>query len=92
MITDYEKFRIADEGKQHELLVEVNWSKEPSIVESRVLRLTFPNGDVMLVKRKHLNALLFALGNAEEQRQLTPTVTRRSRWYETVISVKAVFS
>lgn len=90
MIKGHEIFRLPDEGKKHELKVEVNWEpKNKKINDCKLLRLIFPNGDIMLLKKEHLNAMLFALGTAAEQMQLIPKVERRSRWYETVVSVKA---
>lgn len=90
MIKTYEKFRIPDENKEKEILVEVNWNpKDDKSNDCKLLRVTFPNGDVAVVKKDHLNALLFAIGNPEEQRKMIPQTLRRSRWYETVIEVEA---
>ena len=33
--------------------------------------------------------MLFAIGNKEEQVKMIPQTIRRTKWYETVISVKA---
>lgn len=90
MIDGHEIFRVPDESKTHEFKIEVNWEpKNPKINDCKLLRFIFPNGEVALVKKEHLNAILFVLGTADEQKRLIPRVERRSRWYETVVSVKA---
>lgn len=90
MIKGHEQLKVPDINKQHELVIEVNWNpKDPKTNECKVLRLIYPNGDTALVKKEHMHAILFAIGNEEEQRKMTPVKTTRSRWYETVVSVKA---
>lgn len=89
MIKRYEKFRLPDENKRKELLLEVNWAKDSKIDDCKILRLTFPNGDQMHLKKEYLNSVLFALGTAEEQRKMIPQRISRVKWYETVVSVKA---
>lgn len=90
MIKGHETFRIPDESKLNEMLWEVNWNpKDPKTNECKMIRVTFPDGKVSMVKKEHMLAALFAIGSAEEQRNITPKIERRSRHYETVISVQA---
>ncbi len=90
MITNYEKFRLIDENKQKEFFIEVNWDKKDEHINNcKILKITFPNGEEMLLKKEYLNSLLFLIGTADEQQKMIPQVIRRSKWYETVISVKA---
>lgn len=89
MMTGYEKLRVPDQNLIHPFFIEVNWSKSKKVNECKVLRITFPNGDTAFVKKEHLHAILFALGNAEEQRRMIPQTIQNVRWYETVVSVKA---
>lgn len=90
MITDYEKIRVPDESKLRDFFLEVNWNpKDPKTNECKILRFTFPNGETAHVKKEHILAILFALGSKDEQRDLIPQTLTRSKWYETVVSVKA---
>lgn len=89
MIKGYEKLKIPDENKAQNIIAEVNWNvHDPKSMNCKLIR--FSMGDkVAVVKKEHLMAVLFAIGNEEEQRKMIPTTTLRSRWYETVVSVKA---
>lgn len=89
MLVGYEKLRIPDETKKHELLLEVNWNPyDETSKDGKLIRITM-GGKSAIIKREHLNAVLFAIGTAEDQRKMIPQVQRTSRWYETVVSVKA---
>jgi hypothetical protein len=90
MITEHEKFRLKDQNGKHDLIAEVNWNPEDEATNnSQVLRFTWPDGTKSFVKREYLNAMLFAIGTAADQRKMIPQKIHRSRWYETVISVEA---
>ena len=90
MIKAYEKFRLIDQNKKNEVFLEVNWDpKDEQSNECKLIKMTFPNGDVSLIKKEHLNAMLFALGNREEQMMMIPQKLTKTKWYETVVSVKA---
>lgn len=90
MLTSHEILRVQDLGKKNEVLFEVNWNpKDKRSNESKLVRMTFPNGDVCTIKREELNAILFIIGRPDDQVKMIPKVERRSRWYETVVSVKA---
>ena len=90
MIKDHEKFRIVDENKINNFLIEVNWNpKDEKTNHCRMLRIIFPDGKECVIKKEHLAAILFAIGNEEEQKKLIPQKLSRVRWYETVLSVKA---
>lgn len=90
MIQGHEKFRIPDENKTHELQVEVNWNPtDTKTNKCKMLKLIFPNGNEALVKREHFQAIVFALSEPESQRKMIPQTISNTRWYETVVSVKA---
>ena len=90
MITSYQKFRIEDQSKNgKELHIEVNWDEKEETKDCKMLRLTYPDGQIAFVKRDHLMTMLFAIGRPEDQRDLVPYKLQHSRWYETVVSVKA---
>lgn len=90
MIKSHEKMRIPDENKERDLVLEVNWNpKDKKSNDCKLIRVTYPDGSISVIRKEHLNAVLFAIGNEEEQRKMIPQVTTRSRWYETVVSVKA---
>ena len=86
MLLDHEAFRFADKGTGLEFTAEVNWAGPDAC---RKVRFTFPSGDKVVIDRNELNAMLFAMGNREDQMKMIPSVESRSRWYETVVSVKA---
>lgn len=86
MLSSHESFRFADRGTGKEFHAEVNWNGDDKCEN---VRFTFPNGDKVTIKRNELNAMLFAMGNADDQRKMIPQYERRSRWYETVVSVVA---
>lgn len=91
MITNYEKFRLQDEAGQNELLIEVNFNgdKDEKTNNCKIFKFILPDGKEALVKREYLTAMLFACGDAEEQRKMIPQKIVRTKWYETVVSVKA---
>ena len=90
MIQGHEKFRIPDENKINDLLAEVNWNiRDRKTNECKVIRFTFKDGTEAYVKKEHLHAILFTIGNEEEQKKLIPQKITRVKWYETVLSVKA---
>ena len=89
MITEYEKFRIQDERKEKDFFIEVNWKEDEEISHCKMLRVTFPNGETSYVKKEYLNAMLFAIGTPEEQREMIPQKIIRTKWYETIVSIRA---
>lgn len=85
MINGYEKLRIPDENKTQEVLLEVNWNAKD---ECKFIRISL--GDkTAVIKKEHFLAFLFSIGNEDEQRKMIPQTQTKSRWYETVITVKA---
>ena len=81
MISEYQKFILPDKGGKYSLVAEVNWSLEDSDVnESKIIKFTLPNREEIFVERKHLNEILFALGNPEDQRKLIPQNMESVHW------------
>ena len=90
MIDTHEKFFLKDEYGRNNVYFEVNWNPEDKdINECKIVKVTFPDKSTAHIKREYLNAMLFAISNAEDQRKMIPQKIRRVRWYETVVSVKA---
>ena len=89
MITEYEKFRMEDINKNNDWFVEVNWEDKEGIKNSEMLKITFPDGKIAYTKREHMLSMIFAIGRPEDQRDIIPYKIRKSRWYETIVSVKA---
>lgn len=90
MITGYERFEIPDKNKDHSFTVDVNWDEQDKATnECKMLRFTFPNGDEALVEREHLMAVLFAIGDDDQQRKLIPQKIQVIRKYQTVLGIKA---
>lgn len=88
MLDTHEKFRLIDKNKKNDLFVEVNWSDDAKINECKMVKFNM-DGKEALVDVRELNSMLFAIGSPEVQRNLIPQTIKRSRHYETVISVKA---
>lgn len=89
MIEGYEKFRIQDLNKEKDFFIEVNYKRDPTVNQCKILKITFPNGDVSYVDRKQLYMFLFAIGSPSDQQKMVPQTVRRVKWYETVVGVKA---
>lgn len=90
MIQDYQKMQIPDEGRDGKhLVMEVNWSKKKEVAGCKLIKLIYPNGDTAVVKREHLNQVLFALGNPEDQRRLIPQKVETVHWRPMRLSIKA---
>ena len=90
MLSEYEKFRFVDEAKGGEFYAEVNWNpKDKKSNKCQLIRFTFPNGEVAIVRRDVLNAVLFTMGTEEMQRKMIPQTIHKNWWYETTVSVRA---
>jgi len=89
MIDGHEKFQLKSEGEGSPWFIEVNWQDDPKTNQCKILKITFPNGDTSFIKKEHLLAVLFAIGSESEQQKMIPQKLTRSKWYETVLSVKA---
>lgn len=90
MIHGHEMIRFPDENKERDLVFEVNWNQsDKKSKECKLIRVHYPDGSKAVIKREHLHAFLFAIGTEDQQREMLPIRKTQSRWYETVISVKA---
>lgn len=90
MIRYYEKFRLIDEGKQHDFFAEVNWNpKDKSTNEAKMIKFTFPDGKEAMVKRELLLAMLFAVSPKEDQRKMIPVKIQPVHWREVQLKLKA---
>ena len=90
MIDGHEKFRMPDDNKKHDWFAEVNWNeKDDKTNECKVLKITSPDGKVSYIKKEHFFAVVFAIGNAAEQREMVPQTVTKMKHYETIVGVKA---
>ena len=90
MLLEHEKFLLVDKNGKYKLFAEINWEpNNQNTNEGKVLKFTCPGGEELYVDRKILNEMLFAIGRPEDQQKLIPQKLTRTRWYETVLSVKA---
>lgn len=70
--------------------IEVNWKPEDEKTnECKILKITFPDGTEQLMKKEHLIAVLFALGNAAEQREMIPQKITKVRKFNKMLQVTA---
>lgn len=94
MITEHEKFQIFDEmkGRGNNFFMEVNWlgDNDEETNNCKLIKFVFPDGKESLIKKEHLNAILFAIGTKAEQMKMIPQVIRKVKHYETVIGIKAI--
>ena len=90
MLKTHEKFRFVDENKDNEFYAEVNWNpKDKDSNECKLIKFTFPDGKISVIRRDVLNSVLFAIGTEEDQRKMIPQKLTEVRWYESVLSVRA---
>lgn len=91
MLTEYEKLQWVDaDERKIGVTFEVNWDPTNEKTNaSKVLKMTLPDGKVHYIKRDFLNAFLFVIGTEEDQRKMLPQKIITTKWYETVVSVKA---
>lgn len=89
MIQSHEKFRLLDEQKENTFFAEVNWSNDDKVKDCKLIKFTFPDGKISVIKRDQLHSILFAISKEEQQRELVPQVQTDVEWYETVVGVKA---
>jgi len=81
---------MLDENKETEFFIEVNWDKNDlKINECKLVKFTFPDGKVAMIKKEYLLSVLFMMGTAEEQMEMVPEEHLTVRWYETVLGIKA---
>ena len=87
MLTEHEKFIL---GENEKFFAEINWNPSDEDTNNcKVVKFTFPDGKQSYVKKKNLIEILFAMGSPEEQVKMIPQKLIRTRWYETVVGVKA---
>lgn len=90
MLDTYEKFQLVDEDKKNNFFIEVNFKLDDELTNGcKILRVTFPNGDVSYLKREYLNELLFAIGKPEDQQKMIPQTLETVHHYKTVLGLKA---
>ena len=88
MISTYESFLLSDEAKENDFQAEVNWDAHDSKSNhSQLVRFTFPDGKIALVKRELLNTLLFVIGKPEDQRKMIPQKLQPVHHFEQKLEV-----
>ncbi|MCK9370410.1 hypothetical protein M0R04_10920 [Candidatus Dojkabacteria bacterium] len=81
---------MPDLNKQNDWFLEVNWNpKDKKINDCKIVRVTFPDGKEALIEREKLHAVLFAIGRADEQRELVPQTQTRVMKFKKLLKVKA---
>lgn len=88
MIEGYEKLRIPNTEKK-EVTLEVNWSDSEDVQDCKLLRITFPGQPPVHVKKEHFHALMFTIGNPEEQKNLIPQSIIKKRRFEGLVQITA---
>ena len=91
MLDQYEKLVWVDADERDTgMRFEVNWAPDDAKTnECKVIKMTLKDGTVHYIKREMLNAFLWLIGTAEDQRKMLPQTIIKTKWYETVVSVKA---
>lgn len=90
MILGHEKFRIPDENRQHDLILEVNWNeKDPKTNECKVIKVTNPDKSESFIKKEFLHSFMFAISKDQEQRDLIPKKIQTIRKYQTMLGITA---
>lgn len=90
MIKRHEVFVVPDENKTRIMKWEVNWNpKDKKTNDCKILRVVFPDGKEMMVKREYLNSLLFIIGTPEMQQTLVPQKIVQKRRFQGQVKLKA---
>ena len=90
MLKTRAKFKFEDKSRKHNFTGEVNWDeKDTDVNEGKIIKFTFPNGDISFVERKHLNEFLFMIGTPEEQQKMVPQRITTVRHHEGLFRVEA---
>lgn len=90
MLTEHEKFLMIDLGKKNDFHCEVNFrADDESTNKCKVFKFTFPDGKEAFIRREDLLQMFFACGKPEDQQKMIPQRLTSTRWYETVLSVRA---
>ena len=90
MIQSHEKFRLVEPGdKLTDVFWEVNWNpKDEDTNQCKMIRMTY--GDkVIVVERKVLLEILFAIGKPEDQQKMIPQTLETVHHYKTTLGIKA---
>jgi len=91
MLKKHDKFNIIDvNSRPTGMFWEVNWNpKQKETNESKVVKMTFPDGKEHFVPTKILLEILFALGKPEDQRKMIPQTLETVHHYSTTLGIKA---
>ena len=91
MLKGYEKLKLVDVyEKDTGVTFEVNWNPEDEKTnECKIIRVALRNNKEVFVKKDMFMSFLWVIGNNDEHMKMIPQTIRRSKWYETVVSVKA---
>lgn len=90
MLEDFNKFLLKDQSGKNDLTVEVNWNPKDELTnECKIVKIKLPNGKESFVSKDDLNAMLFIIGTRAERTKMLPITINKSKWYETVLSLKA---
>ena len=90
MLKERAKFNFEDKARKNNFTGEVNWNENDiDTNESKVIKFTFPNGDVSFVDRNHLNQFLFFIGTPEDQGKMIPQKFSTVRTHEGLMRMKA---
>lgn len=90
MLTEHHKCNFIDQSDKHAFTAEVNWEPDNEKTNnSKIVKLHCEDGKYAYIKREHLLEFLFAIGQPEDQQKMIPQTLTSTRWYETVLSIKA---
>ena len=90
MLTEYAKYRFEDQSKRNNFFAEINWDEQDeNIKSSKIIRFTFPNGDISFVRRESLHEFVMFIGTPEEQRQMIPQKITTVRQHEGLMKMIA---
>ena len=91
MLKEFAKFSFEDQSRKNNFVAEVNWNEQDkNINESKIIKFTFPNGDISFVKREHLHEFLMVIGTPEEQRKMIPQKITTTRQHQGLMKLKAL--
>lgn len=90
MIEGYEKLELIDTNdRQTGVTFEVNWDENPETNECKVLKMTLPDKSTHYISKDMFVAFMWVIGTADEQKKMIPQTVIHTKWYETVLGIKA---
>lgn len=90
MLTGHHQFVPDDLGGKNEFIFEVNWNPEDKKSnESKVVKITCPDGKASFVKRDDLLQFFYTIGTTEDKKKMIPQTISKIHVQDMFVGIKA---